>query len=74
MKESTCNVEDPGLIPGSGRCPAERTGNHFSILAWRIPRTEELGRLQSMGSQRIGYYRVPNTFTFTLKGWCGSVG
>ena len=25
-----------------------------SILAWRIPRTEELGRLQSMGSQSVG--------------------
>ena len=24
---------------------------HFSILAWRIPRAEEPGRLQSMGSQ-----------------------
>ena len=26
-----------------------------SILAWRIPCTEELGRLQSMGSQRVGH-------------------
>ena len=28
---------------------------HSSILAWRIPWTEELGGLQSMGSQRIGH-------------------
>ena len=28
---------------------------HSSILAWRIPWTEELGRLQSMGSQRVGH-------------------
>ena len=28
---------------------------HSSILAWRIPWTEEPGRLQSMGSQRIGH-------------------
>ena len=28
---------------------------HFSILAWRIPRTEELGGLQSMGSQIVGH-------------------
>ena len=28
---------------------------HSSILAWRIPWTEELGELQSMGSQRTGY-------------------
>ena len=27
---------------------------HFSILAWKIPWTEELGALQSMGSQRVG--------------------
>ena len=26
---------------------------HSSILAWRIPRTEEPGRLQSLGSQRV---------------------
>ena len=28
---------------------------HSSILAWKIPQTEEPGRLQSMGSQRIGH-------------------
>ena len=28
---------------------------HSSILAWRILRTEELGRLQSIGSQRVGH-------------------
>ena len=28
---------------------------HFSILAWRIPWTEEPGRLQSMGLQRAGH-------------------
>ena len=28
-------------------------GNHSSVLAWRIPWTEELGGLQSMGSQRV---------------------
>ena len=29
--------------------------NHSSILAWEIPGTEEPGRLQSMGSQRVRY-------------------
>ena len=33
---------------------------HFSILAWRIPWTEEPGGLQFMGSQEIGYDRVTN--------------
>ena len=28
---------------------------HSSVLAWRIPGTEEPGRLQSMGSLRVGY-------------------
>ena len=28
---------------------------HFSTLAWRIPWREEPGRLQSMGSQRVGH-------------------
>ena len=36
---------------------------HSSILVWRIPWTEESGRLQSMGSQRVGH---DFTFTFTF--------
>ena len=36
---------------------------HSRILAWRIPWTEKTGRLQSMGSQRVGHDWV--TFTFT---------
>ena len=31
----------------------EGMGTHSSILAWKIPRTGELGRLQSLGSQRV---------------------
>ena len=31
---------------------------HSSILAWKIPWTEEPGRLQSMGSHRVGHDRV----------------
>ena len=38
---------------------------HSSILAWRIPQTEEPGGLQSMGSQRIGHDWATTTFTFT---------
>ena len=36
-----------------------------SILAWRIPWTEEPGRLQSMGSQRIRHDRATNTYTYS---------
>ena len=52
-KESACNTTDLGSIPGSGRYPGEGNGNPLSILAWRIPWTEEPGELQSMGSQRF---------------------
>ena len=33
----------------------KRIATHTSILAWRISWTEEPGRLQSMGSQRVGH-------------------
>ena len=35
--------------------PEEGMATHSSILAWRIPWTEEPGGLQSIGSQRVGY-------------------
>ena len=54
-KESVCNAGDPGSISGSGRPPGEGMDTHCSILAWRIPWTEELGGLQSLGSQRVGH-------------------
>ena len=39
---------------------------HSSILAWRIPWTEEPGWLQSMGSKRVGHNWVTNTFSKVL--------
>ena len=33
----------------------EEMATHSSILAWKIPLTEETGGLQSNGSQRVGY-------------------
>ena len=35
------DVRDMGSIPRWGRSPGEGNGTHFSILVWRIPRTEE---------------------------------
>ena len=49
------DIRDVGSIPGLGRSPGEENGNSLSILAWRIPWTEEPGRLQSIGSQRVRY-------------------
>ena len=37
---------------------------HSSTLAWKIPWTEEPGRLQSMGLQRVGHLLSNFTFTF----------
>ena len=50
-KESACNVGDLDLIPGSGRSLEKGMATHSSVLAWRIPWTEEPGGLQSTGSQ-----------------------
>ena len=42
---------------------------HSSILAWKIPWTEECGRLQSMGSQRVGHDQV-TSLSFMLGKYC----
>ena len=47
-KESTCNAGDMGSIPASGRSAGEGNATHPSILTWRIPWSEEPGRLQSV--------------------------
>ena len=43
-------------VPSLGQEDAleERMTTHSSIPAWRLPWTEEPGRLQSVGSQRVG--------------------
>ena len=54
--KSACNTgdtRDMGLIPGSGRFPEGGPATHSSILAWRIPWTEEPGRLQSIRLHRV---------------------
>ena len=54
-KESACNVGDPDSIPVSEDPLEKEMATHSSILAWKTPWTEEPGRLQSMGSQRVGH-------------------
>ena len=36
-KESACSAEDPGLIPGSGRCPGEGNGNPLQYSCLENP-------------------------------------
>ena len=43
VKNPPANAGDMGLISGLGRSPREGNGNPLSILAWRIPGTEEPG-------------------------------
>ena len=49
------DIRDVGSIPGLGRSPGGGHGNPLQYSAWKIPWTEEPGRLQSMGLQRIGH-------------------
>ena len=47
------DIRDLGLIPGLEDPLEEGMATHSSILIWRIPWTEEPGRLQSIGLQRV---------------------
>ena len=53
-KESTCNAGATCSIPRSGRSPGKGNGNPLQY-SWRIPWTEEPGRLQFIGSQNVGH-------------------
>ena len=53
-KESACNAADLDSIPGWEDPLEQGMATHSSILAWRIPLAEEPGKLQTMGSQRVG--------------------
>ena len=54
-KASACNVGDR-VQPLGQEDPLEKEmATHSNTLAWKIPWIEEPGRLQSMGSQRVGH-------------------
>ena len=54
-KESACNAGELGAILGWEDPLEKGMVTHSSVLARRIPWTEEPGRLQSIGSQRVGH-------------------
>ena len=59
-KEPACqrrDIGDEGSIPGSERSPGGGHGTHSSLLAWRIPWTEEPGGLQSIERQGVTHDR-----------------
>ena len=56
VKNSTVHAEDTGEVGSIPGDPLEEEmATHSSVLAWRIPWTEEPGGLQSTGSQGLGY-------------------
>ena len=58
MKNPPANAgdaRDVGSIPGQADPLEEEMEAGFSILAWKIPRSEEPGGLQSTGSQRVSH-------------------
>ena len=57
-------MQETGVQSLAGEDPLEkRMATHSSTLSWRIPWTEEPGRLQFMGLQRVEYDCMTNTFS-----------
>ena len=56
VKNPPANAGDGGSNPRSGDPLEEEMATGFSILAWKMPWTEEAGELQSMGLQRAGFH------------------
>ena len=56
IKKSAWNVEDPGLIPGSGRSPGEGNGYPLQYSCLENSMTGEPGGLQFMVLQRVEHY------------------
>ena len=56
-------LETTPVMVGEGMAP------HSSTLAWKIPWTEEPGRLQSMGSLRVGHDWAISLSLFTFMHW-----
>ena len=54
-KTSAYNVGDLGSVPGSGISLGEGNGNPLQYSCLKNPWTEKPGRLQPMGSQRVGH-------------------
>ena len=54
-KASARNGGDLGSVPGLGRSPGEGNGNPVQYPCLENPMDRETGRLQSMGSQRVGH-------------------
>ena len=59
-KEAVCQQETWVQSQGQEESLEKERATQASILAWEIPQTEESGRLQSMGSQRVRHGSATN--------------
>ena len=70
MQESQESQETWVRILGWKELLEESMATHLSILAWRIPWTEKLGRLQSIGLRRVGHDWSNRVCTQSLSDCC----
>ena len=63
MGKTHLPVQETGSVPGWEDPLEKEMAAHFSTLAWKIPWTEEPGRLPSMGLQRVGHDLVTKITT-----------
>ena len=66
MVESACNVGDPGLIPGSGRCPVEKNSNSLQYSCLENPMDGGAWQATIHGVTKSGTLLSDFTFTFSL--------
>ena len=74
-KESACNAEDPGSIPGLERSPAERNGYPLQYSCLGNYMVREAWQITFHGSHRVGHDSSTNTFAMiqtTTKPKCNS--
>ena len=73
VKESACQCKETEetlvLSLGQGD-PLEEIATHSSILAWKIPQTEEPGGLQSIGHNKSDMTEQLSTHTYYLSNYC----
>ena len=63
VKKLPARQESRAHSPGREDCLEKQMATPSSILAWRVPWTEEPGEVQSVGSQRVGHNSATNSNT-----------
>ena len=73
VKKLPASAGDSDSVPGWEDPPEEEMATHSSVLAWRIPWTEEPGRLPSKGLKSVGHKFASDHAHITLLSLAGSV-